>query len=163
MGWDRLVGTGVATALKIVQWPTPFLTRHSASSVGRGYSNEQSPPRSRAYRRVHTDRSDPTILQYSDLRRYSNLTASQAKTWFQRNKAGPRQALQKQVSGKNLVSKKQGMGPHSQNRSQAIWNGITYWDALEMAKRVPDLHLPSKDLVFGKIKDAISPSQPVGA
>ena len=27
MGWDRLVGTGVATALKIVQWPTPFLTR----------------------------------------------------------------------------------------------------------------------------------------
>ena len=65
MGWDRLVGTGVATALKIVQWPTPFLTRHSALSVGRGYSNEQSPPRSRAYRRVHTDRSDPTILQYS--------------------------------------------------------------------------------------------------
>ena len=88
MGWDRLVGTGVATALKIVQWPTPFLTRHSASSVGRGYSNEQSPPRSRAYRRVHTDRSDPTILQYSDIRRYSNLTASQAKTWCQRKKVG---------------------------------------------------------------------------
>ena len=125
MGWDRLVGTGVATALEIVQWPTPFLTRHSASSVGRGYSKEQFPPQPQVNRRVHTGRSDPTILQYSEFRRNSNLTASQAKTWFQRNKAGPRQALQKQVSGKNLVSKKQGMGPHSQNRSQAIWNGIT--------------------------------------
>ena len=97
MGWDRLVGTGVATALKIVQWPTPFLTRHSASSVGRGYSNEQSPPRSRAYRRVHTDRSDPTILQYSDIRRYSNLTASQAKTWCQRNKVELRQPSGSQI------------------------------------------------------------------
>ena len=91
------MGTGVATALKIVQWPTPFLTRHSASSVGRGYSNEQSPPRSRAYRRVHTDRSDPTILQYSDLRRYSNLTASQAKTWCQRNKVELRQPSGSQI------------------------------------------------------------------
>ena len=28
MGWDKLSGTGVSTALKIVQRPTPFLTRH---------------------------------------------------------------------------------------------------------------------------------------
>ena len=26
-----------------------------------------------------------------------------------------------------------------------------------MAKRVPELHLPIKDLVFGKVKDATSP------
>ena len=129
------MGTGVATAQKIIQWPTPFLTRHSASSVGRGYSNEQSPPRSHAYRRVHTDRSDPTILQYSDIRRYSNLTAGQAKTWCQRNKARrhtPKTSL-----------RQSGMGKHA--------------DTLEMAKRVPELHLPIKDLVFGKVKDAKSP------
>ena len=35
MGWDRLAGTGVATAQKIVQRPTPFLTRHSASRLKR--------------------------------------------------------------------------------------------------------------------------------
>ena len=34
MGWDRLSGTGVSTALKIVQWPTPFLSSHSASRSG---------------------------------------------------------------------------------------------------------------------------------
>ena len=34
MGWDKLAGTGVATAQKIVQRPTPFLTRHSASWLG---------------------------------------------------------------------------------------------------------------------------------
>ena len=137
MGWDRLVGTGVATALKIVQWPTPFLTRHSASSVGRGYSNEQSPPRSRAYRRVHTDRSDPTILQYSDLRRYSKLTASQQKPGVKETRQGA--TLPKQVSG-NLE-----------------------WDNMLMHWRVPELHPPIKDLVCGKIKDATSPSQPVSA
>ena len=32
--WDRLSGTGVATAQKIVQRPTPFLTGHSASRLG---------------------------------------------------------------------------------------------------------------------------------
>ena len=98
MGWDRLAGTGVATAQKIVQRPTPFLTQHSASPVGRGYSNEQSPPRSRAYRRIHTDRSDPIT---------------------------------------NTIFMKC-TGDHQES-------------------------LPNKDLVFGKIKDAISPSQPVGA
>ena len=30
-------------------------------------------------------------------------------------------------SSKNLVSKKQGRAPRSQNKSQAIWNGITCW------------------------------------
>ena len=34
MGWDRLSGTGVATALKIIYWPTPFLTRPEASRLG---------------------------------------------------------------------------------------------------------------------------------
>ena len=34
MGWDKLAGTGVATAQKFVQRPTPFLTRHSASRLG---------------------------------------------------------------------------------------------------------------------------------
>ena len=34
MGWNKLSGTGVATALEIVQRPTPFLTRHSASRLG---------------------------------------------------------------------------------------------------------------------------------
>ena len=34
MGWDRLSGTGVATALKIIYWPTPFLTRPKASRLG---------------------------------------------------------------------------------------------------------------------------------
>ena len=34
MEWNRLAGTGVATAQKIVQRPTPFLTRHSASRLG---------------------------------------------------------------------------------------------------------------------------------
>ena len=34
MGWDRLAGTGVSTAQKIVQRPTPFLFRHSASWLG---------------------------------------------------------------------------------------------------------------------------------
>ena len=53
------MGTGVATALKIIQWPTPFLTRPSASSVGRGYSKEQFPPQPQVNRRVHTGRSDP--------------------------------------------------------------------------------------------------------
>ena len=28
---------------------------------------------------------------------------------------------------------------------------------------VPELHLPNKNLVFGKIKDGTNPSQPVGA
>ena len=99
--WDGMgytAGTGVTTAQKIVQRPTPFLTQHSASPVGRGYSNEQSPPRSRAYRRIHTDRSDPIT---------------------------------------NTIFMKC-TGDHQES-------------------------LPNKDLVFGKIKDAISPSQPVGA
>ena len=34
MEWNRLAGTGVATAQKIVQRPTPFLTRHFASRLG---------------------------------------------------------------------------------------------------------------------------------
>ena len=34
MEWNRLAGTGVTTAQKIVQRPTPFLTRHSASWLG---------------------------------------------------------------------------------------------------------------------------------
>ena len=91
------MGTGVATALEIVQWPTPFLTRHSASSVGRGYSKEQFPPQPQVNRRVHTGRSDPTILQYSEFRRNSNLTASQAKTWCQRNKVELRQPSGSQI------------------------------------------------------------------
>ena len=61
MGWDGIgytVGTGVATAQKIVQRPTTFLP--GLHPLGwQGYSKEQSPPRSRVYRRVHTDRSDP--------------------------------------------------------------------------------------------------------
>ena len=44
---------------KIVQRPAPFLTRHSASRLGVGNPNEQTPPQSRANRRIHTDRSDP--------------------------------------------------------------------------------------------------------
>ena len=59
MGWDKLSGTGVTTAQKFVQRPTPFLTRHSASRLGVGNPNEQTPPQSRANRRIHTDRSDP--------------------------------------------------------------------------------------------------------
>ena len=85
MGWDRLAGTGVATAQKIVQRPTPFLTQHSASPVGRGYSNEQSPPRSRAYRRIHTDRSDPitnTIFMKSTGDRQESLSyICPIRTW----------------------------------------------------------------------------------
>ena len=34
MEWNGLAGTGVATAQKIVQRPTPFLTRHFASRLG---------------------------------------------------------------------------------------------------------------------------------
>ena len=34
MGWDRLSGTGFDSAQKIVQRPTPFLTRHFASRLG---------------------------------------------------------------------------------------------------------------------------------
>ena len=64
MGWDRLAGTGVAAALKIVFWPTPFLTRHSASSVGRGNSKKKSPPQFYVYRRVHTNWSDPKLPTY---------------------------------------------------------------------------------------------------
>ena len=55
-GMGYTVGTGVATAQKIVQRPTTFLP--GLHLLGwQGYSKEQSPPRSRVNRRVHTDRS----------------------------------------------------------------------------------------------------------
>ena len=54
-GWDRLA------ALKIVFWPTHFLTRHSASLVGRGYFKKKSPPQFYVYSRVHTNWNDPKL------------------------------------------------------------------------------------------------------
>ena len=34
MGWNILAGAGVTTALKIVQWPTSFPTRHYQTKAG---------------------------------------------------------------------------------------------------------------------------------
>ena len=79
MGWDKLSGTGVATAQKFVQRPTPFLTRHSASRLGVGNPNEQTPPQSRANRRIHTDRSDPITKTKSLKCRGSRVMSSQAQ------------------------------------------------------------------------------------
>ena len=85
-----------------------------------GYSKEQSPPRSRVYRRVHTDRSDP-ITRF----RFEKEDAQVHRR---------RKSLEStQPDQQNLVSRKHGRASGSQN------------------------------LVFGKIKDAPSPSQPVGA
>ena len=50
MEWNRLAGTGVATAQKIVQRPTPFLTRHSASRLG-----GVTPMNNLPHDHVHTD------------------------------------------------------------------------------------------------------------
>ena len=45
MGWDRLAGTGVATALKIIFWSTPSLLGISASRLG-GVTPENNLPHS---------------------------------------------------------------------------------------------------------------------
>ena len=45
MGWDRLAGTGVATALKIIFWSTPSLLGISASRLG-GVTRENNLPHS---------------------------------------------------------------------------------------------------------------------
>ena len=52
--------------------------------VGRGSSNEQSPPRSRAYRRVHTDRSDPFTEKETEMQRRSRRVAviGPIETWY---------------------------------------------------------------------------------
>ena len=58
MGWDGLAGTGVTTAQKIVQRPTPFLTRHSASRSG-GVPPINNLPHDHVCIDKYTDRSDP--------------------------------------------------------------------------------------------------------
>ena len=46
MGWDGIdCGYGVATALKIVQWPTAFPSQAFRPLGQQGYSKEKSPPR----------------------------------------------------------------------------------------------------------------------
>ena len=45
MGWDGICcGYDVASALRIVHWSTPFLTRHKASRLG-GFAPGKIPSR----------------------------------------------------------------------------------------------------------------------
>ena len=92
-----------------------------------GYSKEQTPPQSRVYRQVHTDRSD--LLYYNiQIFRRKFLESTETGSW-----SSPLFFPFFSLSQQNLVSRKHGQASGSQN------------------------------LVFGKIKDAPSPSQRVGA
>ena len=83
MGWERLAGTGVATAQKIVQRPTPFLTRHSASWLG-----GVTPMNNLPHDHVHTDEYTQTGATLSLKKRNKNARSrgvpviGPIETWY---------------------------------------------------------------------------------
>ena len=86
IGMGYTIGYDVAADLKIVQWPTTFLTRLESFAVGRVIP-EKNLPHGRS-------RSDPTILQYSVLEsrfleflRISSCTSCPTGTYAQKKQS----------------------------------------------------------------------------
>ena len=65
MGWDKLWVLVSPPLKRLFKGPPPSFPGFHLLGW-QGYSQEKSPPRSRVYRQIHTDRSDPTILLCSD-------------------------------------------------------------------------------------------------